>query len=88
MTETDAKVSAAAEAGDFNPEQKRYLEGFVAGAQIARAAKGVGGAAGGGGSRERADRPGRRGIKSAEPACRFRRQTLRSGKVQTRAAPF
>ena len=45
MNETDAKVSTAAEAGDFNPEQKRYLEGFVAGAQIARAAKGVGGAA-------------------------------------------
>jgi len=44
MNETDAKVSAAAEPGDFNPEQKRYLEGFIAGAQIARAAKGVGGA--------------------------------------------
>jgi len=44
MNETDAKVDAAAEAGDFNPEQKRYLEGFVAGAQIARAAKSVGGA--------------------------------------------
>src|SRR6202167_2604361 len=47
MNETDAKVSAAAEAGDFNPEQKRYLEGFVAGAQIARAVKSAGGAAGG-----------------------------------------
>src|SRR3984957_18407511 len=45
MNETDAKVSAAAEAGDFNPEQKRYLEGFVAGAQIARAVKSVGGGA-------------------------------------------
>jgi ferredoxin-nitrite reductase len=29
--------------GDFNPEQKRYLEGFVAGAQIAKAAKNVAG---------------------------------------------
>ena len=48
MNETDAKVSAAAAAGHFNPEQKRYLEGFVAGAQIARAAKGLGGATGGG----------------------------------------
>jgi ferredoxin-nitrite reductase len=48
MNETDAKVSAAAEAGDFNPEQKRYLEGFVAGVQIAKAAKGVGGSAAGG----------------------------------------
>jgi ferredoxin-nitrite reductase len=47
MNETDAKVSAPAEAGDFNPEQKRYLEGFVAGAQIARAVKSAGGAAGG-----------------------------------------
>jgi ferredoxin-nitrite reductase len=27
--------------GDFNPEQKRYLEGFVAGAQIAKAAKSI-----------------------------------------------
>src|SRR5262245_5236283 len=32
--------------GDFNPEQKRYLEGFVAGLQIARAARDGGGAAG------------------------------------------
>ena len=29
--------------GDFNPEQKRYLEGFVAGLQIAKAARGNGG---------------------------------------------
>jgi ferredoxin-nitrite reductase len=28
--------------GDFNPEQKRYLEGFVAGLQIAKAARGNG----------------------------------------------
>src|SRR6478736_1509610 len=32
--------------GDFNPEQKRYLEGFVSGLQIARAARGLGGNAG------------------------------------------
>jgi ferredoxin-nitrite reductase len=25
--------------GDFSPEQKRYLEGFVAGLQIAKAAR-------------------------------------------------
>ncbi len=31
--------------GDFNPEQKRYLEGFVSGLQIARAARGLGGGA-------------------------------------------
>jgi ferredoxin-nitrite reductase len=29
--------------GDFSPEQKRYLEGFTAGLQIARAGRGVGG---------------------------------------------
>lgn len=45
MTETELKTSAIGEAGDFNPEQKRYLEGFVAGVQIAKAAKGVAGAA-------------------------------------------
>jgi len=26
-------------AGDFEPEQKRYLEGFMAGLQIAKAAR-------------------------------------------------
>ncbi|HTZ01894.1 MAG TPA: NirA family protein [Xanthobacteraceae bacterium] len=45
MTEIELKTAAVGEAGDFNPEQKRYLEGFVAGAQIARAAKGLAGAA-------------------------------------------
>ncbi len=44
MTESELKTSAS-EAGDFNPEQKHYLEGFVAGVQIAKAAKGVAGAA-------------------------------------------
>ena len=42
MTEADLKP--AADTGDFSPEQKRYLEGFVAGAQIAKAAKNVAGA--------------------------------------------
>ena len=28
--------------GDFNPEQKRYLEGFVTGLQIAKATRGQG----------------------------------------------
>jgi ferredoxin-nitrite reductase len=32
--------------GDFEPEQKRYLEGFVAGLQIAKTARALGGAAG------------------------------------------
>ena len=31
--------------GDFSPEQKRYLEGFVAGLQIAKAARVQGGSA-------------------------------------------
>ncbi len=31
--------------GEFDPEQKRYLEGFVAGLQIAKAARGGVGAA-------------------------------------------
>jgi ferredoxin-nitrite reductase len=43
MSETELKPAAVA-AGDFEPEQKRYLEGFVAGIQIAKAAKGVAGA--------------------------------------------
>jgi ferredoxin-nitrite reductase len=29
--------------GDFSPEQKRYLEGFVSGLQIARATRAAGG---------------------------------------------
>src|SRR5947209_7867560 len=41
--ETEAKNEAAG--GDFNAEQKRYLEGFVAGVQIAKAAKSVAGIA-------------------------------------------
>ena len=42
-SEAGVEVKPAGEtaAGDFAPEQKRYLEGFVAGAQIAKAAKGV-----------------------------------------------
>jgi len=44
MSEADLKSVSAAPAGDFEPEQKRYLEGFVAGLQIAKAAKSVSGA--------------------------------------------
>ena len=32
--------------GDFEPEQKRYLEGFVAGLQIARTASNIAGRSG------------------------------------------
>jgi ferredoxin-nitrite reductase len=47
MTEVDLKRPATAQSGDFEPEQKRYLEGFIAGVQIAKAAKSVADAAGG-----------------------------------------
>ena len=36
---TEAGLKGETATGDFDAEQKRYLEGFVAGAQIARAAK-------------------------------------------------
>src|SRR5499426_1046133 len=39
------KPSGEIASGDFEPEQKRYLEGFVAGLQIAKTAKGIGAAA-------------------------------------------
>ena len=42
---TEAARNGEAATGDFEPEQKRYLEGFVAGLQIAKTAKGVAGAA-------------------------------------------
>ena len=45
MSDADLKGVAGAPTGDFEPEQKRYLEGFVAGVQIAKAAKSVAGAA-------------------------------------------
>jgi ferredoxin-nitrite reductase len=47
MSESDLKPSPGEQAGDFNPEQKRYLEGFVAGVQIAKAAKNVAGVSSG-----------------------------------------
>ena len=43
-TEVDLKLEEGQQAGDFAPEQKRYLEGFVAGVQIAKAVKTVAGA--------------------------------------------
>ncbi len=52
MSEVDLKSAAGAQTGDFEPEQKRYLEGFVAGIQIAKAAKSVAGAAGPSGTAE------------------------------------
>jgi ferredoxin-nitrite reductase len=45
MSEADLKPAAAEHSGDFNPEQKRYLEGFVAGVQIVAGAAAGGSAA-------------------------------------------
>src|SRR5262245_51343210 len=42
---TTLKPSGETTSGDFEPEQKRYLEGFVAGLQIAKTAKGIGASA-------------------------------------------
>jgi len=39
VKEVSARLTVAS--GDFEPEQKRYLEGFVAGLQIAKTAKGL-----------------------------------------------
>jgi ferredoxin-nitrite reductase len=43
-TDADLNLTANQQVGDFDSEQKRYLEGFVAGLQIAKAAKSVAGA--------------------------------------------
>ena len=40
----DLRSGGETATGDFEPEQKRYLEGFVAGLQIAKTARGVAGA--------------------------------------------
>jgi ferredoxin-nitrite reductase len=43
-TEAGSKLIGETASGDFEPEQKRYLEGFVAGLQIAKTARGLVGA--------------------------------------------
>src|ERR1700733_7341983 len=50
MSDADLKSVTGAPTADFEPEQKRYLEGFVAGIQIAKAAKSVAGTASPGGA--------------------------------------
>ena len=45
MSDAEVKLTAQTQARDFEPEQKRYLEGFVTGLQIAKAAKSAAGAA-------------------------------------------
>ena len=88
MSEADLKGAAGTQSGDFEPEQKRYLEGFVAGIQIAKAAKSVAGAAAPGAARcrSRARRARCRGAEGAESRRRVRRQAVRSGEVQARTA--
>jgi ferredoxin-nitrite reductase len=87
MSEVDRKLVTSAPAGDFEPEQKRYLEGFVAGVQIAKAARSVGGAA----AASAAAAPEPTGPDAA--ALKAQNRVLASGgklsdqeKVQTRAA--
>jgi ferredoxin-nitrite reductase len=46
---SEADLESTEPSGDFSAEQKRYLEGFVAGAQIAKAARSIPGAAAAGG---------------------------------------
>ena len=89
MSEVDLKPAAADQSGDFSSEQKRYLEGFVAGVQIAKAAKSVAGVPASTGSAAPAPEPTRtrrRGLQSAEPRARRRQEAFRSGKVQARGA--
>src|SRR3974377_929097 len=91
MTTEAALKPLEAATGDFEPEQKRYLEGFAAGLQIARTAKGRAGptpapAAGGARSRAGAGRPRSCRAQGAGPRAQGRRQAVRSREVQAGAA--
>ena len=57
MSDSNLVVAPATQAGDFDPEQKRYLEGFVAGVQIAKAAKTLAGGTAQGTRRRRPRNP-------------------------------
>ncbi len=79
----DLKAGATA-AGDFEPEQKRYLEGLVAGLQIAKSANtGARGVAGAAASVEPIG-PDAAARKAQDRVLACRRQAVRSGKVQAR----
>ena len=67
--------------GDFTPEQKRYLEGFTTGLQVARSARG-GGASGA----AEPSGPDAEHLRGAGPHRQSRRQAQRPGEVQARAA--
>ncbi len=71
--------------GDFNPEQKRYLEGFVTGLQIARSTRGQGAAPAAARPSRPVPTPSIWRAQDARP--QGRRQALRAGEVQARAAP-
>ncbi len=88
----DLKPAGATATGDFEPEQKRYLEGFVAGLQIAKTAKGLAGSLAGSAAglaaaaRARAGRSRCRRAQGAGPRAQGRRQAVGPGEVQARAA--
>ena len=67
--------------GDFSPDQKRYLEGFVSGLNAARATRGAVPRREGRAGRARRDPP-----QGAGPRHGGGRQARRAGKVQARAA--
>ena len=67
--------------GDFSPDQKRYLEGFVSGLNAARATRGALP-----GGQERAERPRRDSSQGAGPRHGGGRQACGPGEGQARAA--
>ena len=69
--------------GDFSPEQKRYLEGFTSGLQIARAGRGLAAASP---RPQPPSGPDAEHIARAGPHRRGRRQAHRPGEVQARAS--
>ena len=90
MNEADLKPAAAEQSGDFNPEQKRYLEGFVAGAQIAKAAKSVAGAAvvGGAAAAPEAIGPDAPGLKAQDRVLASGRKLSDQEKFKREQHPF
>ena len=67
--------------GDFSPEQKRYLEGFVSGLNAARATRGCAGRQG-----ARRSGPDAIHLKAQDQVDGRGRQACRAGEIQARAA--
>src|SRR5262249_8653289 len=95
LLKKDAKSNPESEpmSGDFNPEQKRYLEGFVAGLQIAQAARAGGGgrgAAAGGPARGDAPPPRApaRALAAAPKALRLRNRPAPTPRTCARRIVF